>query len=29
VAAIGRQHRGRLDLQGNEPAQKGVVDLPA
>jgi signal transduction histidine kinase len=29
VAAIARLHRGRLELQGNEPGLRVVVDLPA
>jgi signal transduction histidine kinase len=29
VAAIARLHRGRLELQGNDPGLKVIVDLPA
>jgi signal transduction histidine kinase len=29
VAAIARLHRGRLELQSNEPGLRVVVDLPA
>ncbi|HTD12160.1 MAG TPA: ATP-binding protein, partial [Steroidobacteraceae bacterium] len=29
VAAIARLHRGRLELQSNQPGLRVVVDLPA
>jgi hypothetical protein len=29
VAAIARLHRGRLELRGNDPGLKVVVELPA
>jgi signal transduction histidine kinase len=29
VAAIARLHRGRLELENNEPGLRVVVDLPA
>jgi signal transduction histidine kinase len=29
VAAIARLHRGRLELQSNDPGLKVVVELPA
>ncbi len=29
VAAIARLHRGRLELESNDPGLKVIVDLPA